>query len=198
MRAGPRGGGWGSGQVAGPAHANWLPAAVAARIARREDDLAEVLTKAAGRRTAIRLKVSAVPLIVAVVLAVVLAVTTHRNDSTSGASPGYQTVLHNHPVSLPDADHEIDLMTGHAVTGETGTGRSPPTRAATARAASSSRTPPTHTSRGGADHLRAMRRRDCTQAGRGRGPMAAGTYRQLVLPALAADRGHRGAARLQC
>ncbi|MFF4506583.1 protein kinase [Streptomyces sp. NPDC001401] len=102
----------------GPAHADWLPTAVAARIARREDDLADVLTKAARRRTAVRLKVSAVPLIVVLVLAVVLAVTTHRDGSTADASPGYQTVLRNQPVSLPDADHEIDLMTGHTVSGD--------------------------------------------------------------------------------
>lgn len=102
----------------GPSHADRLPAALAARIARREDDLADVLARASRRRTAVRLKVSAVPLVVVLVLAVVLAVTTHRDDSTAGASPGYQAVLRDRPVSLPDADHEIDLMTGHIVSGD--------------------------------------------------------------------------------
>ncbi|EST18423.1 protein kinase domain-containing protein [Streptomyces roseochromogenus] len=71
----------------GQPHSDWLPAALAARIARRETGLSEVLAQAARKRTVVRLKVSTVPLILALALAVVLVLTTNRGGSTLDAPP---------------------------------------------------------------------------------------------------------------
>ncbi|WP_330281839.1 protein kinase domain-containing protein [Streptomyces sp. NBC_00588] len=103
----------------GRPHGNWLPAPLAARIARREHRVADVLKGVARRgRTRRSLKL-VVPLAAALVLAVVLALTLHRGDATprASASYGYETVFRNRPVALRDDEHEIDLMSGDVVTG---------------------------------------------------------------------------------
>lgn len=66
-----------------PHEVAWLPTAVAARLAARRDQVSETLARAATRRTVVRVRLTAVPLILATAVALAVALTAGHGGATT-------------------------------------------------------------------------------------------------------------------
>ncbi|MGW1563799.1 protein kinase domain-containing protein [Streptomyces sp. NPDC002144] len=65
----------------------WLPTAAAARLAARRDHVSETLARAATRRTVVRVKLTAVPLILTTAIALAVALTAAHHKTSELTSP---------------------------------------------------------------------------------------------------------------
>ncbi|MEU3341943.1 protein kinase [Streptomyces sp. NPDC006668] len=70
-----------------PQEVAWLPTAAATRLAARREEISETLAKAATRRTVVRVKLTAVPLMLATAVALVVLLTTGNSGMTLAPPP---------------------------------------------------------------------------------------------------------------